>query len=263
MKVTIIIPCFNEYRTITAVLDRVRGVRMPGGLDREIIVVDDGSSDGSGDLLQRYVDDHSDVRLHVSTVNFGKGTAVRIGLALATGDIIVIQDADLELRPEEIPDLLAPILDGTTDVVFGSRFLGERKYGLSMSFCANRFLTWLTRMLFLARVTDMETCYKVFRRSTLDNVRLCSVGFEIEPELTAKFLRLGHTIHEIPITYSPRSNAEGKKIRSWDGIKAVYYLFKYRQQPRDRFVLPAGSGRSATRVPEGAGHPATVAAAHA
>ena len=247
MKVTIIIPCFNEYSTITKVLDRVRRLDLPDGLTKEIIVVDDGSSDGSGDLLRRYVDQNADVRLHISTVNFGKGTAVRIGLALTTGDIIVIQDADLELRPEEIPNLVAPILAGRSDVVFGSRFLGNHKFRWTPSYLANRFLIFLTRMLYMTRITDMETCYKVFRRTALANVRLCSVGFEIEPELTAKFLRQGHTIHEVPITYIPRTNAEGKKIRAWDGVKAIYYLIKYRQQPLSRFVVSAESGRSAIR----------------
>jgi len=236
LKVSIIIPCFNERKTILEVISRVRAVRMPAGLEKEIVVVDDGSTDGCGALLKAHAKDFEDVRLHVSMINIGKGTALRFGFAIATGGIIAIQDADLELRPEEIPRLIEPILEGKTDVVFGSRFLGKRRYRITPSYLANLCLSKLTSMLFRCPITDMETCYKVFRRSAVDGLRLTSVGFEIEPELTAKFLRLGHRIIERPISYEPRTRTEGKKIRAWDGFKAVYYLFKYRLLPRHRLV---------------------------
>ncbi len=236
MKVTFIIPCFNERRTILQLLARVRAVVMPDGVDKEIIIVDDGSADGCASLLREHTRDMPDVRLHTSVINIGKGVALRIGLAMATGDIIVIQDADLELYPEEVPQLIGPILDGRTDVVFGSRFLGQRKYPKSLSYLANVFLSRLTSLLYRHPITDMETCYKIFRRSILAGVRLRAVGFEIEPELTAKFLRMGHDIIEMPITYTPRTNSEGKKIRAWDGLKAVYYLIKYRFLFREKLL---------------------------
>ena len=228
MKVSFIIPCFNERRTILQLLARVRAVTMPPGVDREIIIVDDGSADGCAALLREHTRDMPDVRLHTSVINIGKGVAVRIGLAIATGDIIVIQDADLELCPEEVPQLLEPILTDASDVVFGSRFLGPRRYSCSLSYLANIILSRLTSLLYRHPITDMETCYKIFRHSALSGVRLRAVGFEIEPELTAKFLRFGHHVVERPITYTPRTNAEGKKIRAWDGLKAIYYLVKYR-----------------------------------
>ncbi len=236
MKLSIIIPCFNEHDTIGPVLDRVRGVALPENLEREIIVVDDGSTDSGAERLVEYVARWPEVRLHRAVTNFGKGAAVRAGLALATGDIVLIQDADLELCPEEIPLLLTPILAGQCDVVYGSRFLGKRPMRWSLSYLANRIITWLARVLYATWLTDVETCYKVMRRSVLARMRLRSVGFEIEPELTAKLLRLGHAIREVPITYTPRTVAGGKKIRAWDGVKAVYYLVKYRVQPRARFV---------------------------
>ncbi|MCK6484429.1 MAG: glycosyltransferase family 2 protein [Phycisphaerae bacterium] len=238
MKVSIIIPCFNERSTILQVIDKVRSMRMPRGVDKEILIIDDGSADGCGALLRERTAGMSDVRLHVSVINIGKGAALRVGLAMATGEIVAIQDADLELDPDEIPRLLEPILAGKTDVVFGSRFLGPRRYGLTPAYMANRLLSWLTSALYRCPISDMETCYKVFRRSVLDGVRLRAVGFEIEPELTAKFLRLGHHIVEQPISYVPRTNAEGKKIRAWDGLKAIYYLIKYRVISHQRLLLP-------------------------
>lgn len=235
LKLTIIIPCFNEHDTILPVLDRVRAVRLPDGVEREVIVVDDGSTDAGGELLAEYVSRCPEVRLHRAVTNFGKGAAVRAGLALAGGEIVLIQDADLELAPEEIPQLLAPILESRCDVVYGSRFLGKRRMRWSMSYCANRMITWLARLLYWSWLTDVETCYKVMRRTVLARIRLKCIGFEIEPELTAKILRLGYAIQEVPISYQPRTVAGGKKIRAWDGIKAIYYLVKYRFQPRHRF----------------------------
>lgn len=239
VKVTFIIPCFNERRTILRLLDRVRAVVMPEDVETEIIIVDDGSADGCAALLREHTRDMPDVRLHASVINIGKGVALRIGLAMASGDIIVIQDADLELCPEEVPRLIGPILAGKTDVVFGSRFIGRRKYPKSLSYLANVFLSRLTSLLYRHPITDMETCYKIFRRSVLAGVRLRAVGFEIEPELTAKFLRMGHNIVELPITYTPRTNREGKKIRAWDGLKAVYYLIKYRFLSREKLLSAA------------------------
>jgi glycosyltransferase involved in cell wall biosynthesis len=248
--VSIIIPCFNEAQTIARVLDRVCALTMPLGARKEIMIVDDGSGDGSADVLHVYAKTHPDVRVFLSPVNLGKGAAVRIGVALSSGDVIIIQDADLELTPEQIPDLVEPILDGKTDVVFGSRFLGGRRFRPWRTYLANRFLTCLTQLLYTARLTDMETCYKAFRRRVIEMMDLRSIGFEIEPELTAKIIRFGHRIHERAVSYSPRNEQQGKKIRARDGLKAIYYLVKYRFQAMDqmrakrRTAAPSGWPRA-------------------
>jgi glycosyltransferase involved in cell wall biosynthesis len=228
VKLTIIIPVYNEVRTISEVVDRVRAVDI-GPIEKEIIIANDGSSDGTRDAIDasHWAGDPR-IRTYDNPINVGKGAAVRIGLKYATGDIILIQDADLELDPEEYGGLLEPLLAGRSDVVYGSRFL---KASTRISFRArvgNRVLTWLTNVLFRARLTDMETAYKVFRRESLDGIRLRCVGFDFEPELTAKFLRAGRRIVEVPVRYNPRRVDEGKKIRWTDGIDAVYALVKCR-----------------------------------
>lgn len=228
MKLSIIIPVYNEEQTIAEVLDRVWAVDV-GDLEREVIIANDGSSDGTRRAIDasRWINDPR-VKSYDSPINLGKGAAVRLGLAFATGDILLVQDADLELDPGEYGRLLAPILDGRARVVYGSRFL-EPSPGVALRRrLANRFLTMLTNLMFGGRLTDMETAYKVFRREVIAGVRLRCVGFDFEPEITARVLKAGIRIVEVPIGYKPRREDEGKKIRWVDGLDAVYTLFKCR-----------------------------------
>lgn len=193
---------------------------------REVVVVDDGSTDGTAVVLHEL--GTRVTKVHVSPVNRGKGAAIRQGLTMASGDIVLIQDADLELNPEEYCRLLQPILSGGAAVVYGSRFL---RPGSGTNFprrAANRLLTGVTNLLYGTRLTDMETAYKVFRSEVAQRVRLRSRGFEFEPEITARIVRAGFRITEVPISYCPRTRDEGKKIRWRDGVKSLYCLFKYR-----------------------------------
>src|SRR5882724_7064870 len=224
MKLSIIIPVYNEEQTIGEVIDRVWMVDL-GDLDREVIIANDGSSDGTRRAIDAspWISDPR-VKTYNSPINLGKGAAVRLGLAFATGDILLVQDADLELDPNEYGRLIAPILDGRADIVYGSRFLAPSGRVVLRRRLANRFLTVLTNILFGARLTDMETAYKVFTREALDGIRLRCVGFDFEPEITAKFLRAGRRIVEVPVAYKPRNVNEGKKMRWIDGVDAVYAL---------------------------------------
>jgi glycosyltransferase involved in cell wall biosynthesis len=228
MKLTIIVPVYNEQQTINEVIERVMAVDL-GAIEREVIIANDGSYDGTRRVIQErgWLRDPR-VRLCENPINFGKGAAVRHGLAAATGDILLIQDADLELNPEEYGSLLAPILERRTDVVYGSRFLGPTGRIPLRTRVANRFLTTLTNVLFGGRLTDMETAYKVFRRDVIRSIRLRCVGFDFEPELTARILLAGHRILEVPIGYQPRTATEGKTIGWVDGLDAVYALLKCR-----------------------------------
>jgi len=228
LKLSIIIPVYNEEQTIGELVERVRAVDI-GDIEKEIIIANDGSSDRT----RRVIDGSawaSDPRItiHDNPVNFGKGAAVRVGLKYATGGIVLIQDADLELDPREYGSLLEPILAGRTDIVYGSRFLGRRSRLTLKARLGNRVLTWLTNLLYGARLTDMETAYKVFRREVLEGIRLRCVGFDFEPEITARLLRAGRRIVEVPVQYHARRADEGKKIRWTDGVDAVYALLKCR-----------------------------------
>jgi glycosyltransferase involved in cell wall biosynthesis len=228
MKLSIVIPVYNEEQTIGEVVERVWAADL-GGIEREVIIANDGSTDKTRKALDesRWISDPR-VKRYDCPINLGKGAAVRLGLAFATGDVLLIQDADLELDPNEYGRLLEPILAGRTKIVYGSRFLTPSHRIAVRRRLANRFLTALTNVLFAARLTDMETAYKVFRREALDGIRLRCVGFDFEPEITARFLRAGHRIVEVPIRYNPRRNDEGKKIRWIDGVDAVYALLKCR-----------------------------------
>ncbi len=221
MKLSVIIPVFNEMATVKQVVEQVNRV----DVDKEVIVVDDGSTDGSREEISRIEDTVAQV--YHSPVNFGKGAAIRVGLTYITGDVVVIQDADGELDPNEYKSLMARIEQGA-DVVYGSRFLGDNPNISKITRLANRFLTFLTNMLFRSRLTDMETAYKMFRADVAKKLKLRCIGFEVEPELTAQFIKLGYKIEEVPISYRPRGMEEGKKITWMDGLKAVYYLFIYR-----------------------------------
>jgi dolichol-phosphate mannosyltransferase len=227
VKLSIIIPVYNEEQTIATVVERVRAVDL-GAIEKEIIVANDGSDDGTQRAIEAVpVNDAMPLRILESPINLGKGAAIRLGLKYATGDVILTQDADLELDPNEYGALLAPIRDGA-DVVYGSRFLRPVGGISRRTRLANRLLTWLTNLLYGARLTDMETGYKVFRREVLRKIKLRAVGFDFEPELTAKLLLAGYRIVEVPISYNPRRRDEGKKIRWTDGVDAVYVLLKFR-----------------------------------
>ena len=226
-SVSIIVPVFNEVRTVATVVERLRAISLP--IDREIIVVNDGSSDGTREELDKLAAaDRALVVVH-SPENRGKGHAVRTALARARGTIIAIQDADLELDPAQIGSLVAPILQGETSVVYGSRFLTGRPAAPALTIAANRMLTRLTNLLYGSSLTDMETCYKVMRRDVAQSLALTADRFDIEPEITAKLLRGGHRIVERPVTFSPRSNAAGKKLRWRDGVMALQALWRHRR----------------------------------
>ena len=221
-----IVPVYNERNTLVEGLRRMRAVELPEGIDLEIIVVDDGSDDGSREVLKQMTD--STVRVVMHDANFGKGAALRTGFDYATGDYVVIQDADLEYDPDDWPKLLAPALKGRARVVYGSRFTGERRNMLFAHWVGNRFLSLVTNVLYNTTLSDMETCYKLFDRDVIQHIALHAQRFDFEPEVTAKVLRQGIRIYEVPISYSGREFDEGKKIRWQDGFAALWTLVKYR-----------------------------------
>jgi glycosyltransferase involved in cell wall biosynthesis len=223
-SLTVITPVFNERATVAEVIRRMRAVELP--LTVQIIVVDDGSSDGSDKVLGALED--STVRVLHHQENQGKGAAVRTGLAEARGDLILIQDADLEYDPNDWPKLLDPVLRGKTRVVYGSRFTGERKNMLPSHWVGNRLLSFVTNVLYSSTLSDMETCYKLFDAQVLEGLTIVSNRFEFEPEITAKVLRRGHRIYEVPISYAGREPDEGKKITWRDGFGALKALIKFR-----------------------------------
>jgi glycosyltransferase involved in cell wall biosynthesis len=225
-KLSIIIPVFNERNTVVEIVRRVRSVELPGDLDRELVIVDDGSTDGTREVLDQLRD--STVRIIKNAANQGKGHALRTGFAAATGDLVIVQDADLEYDPEDYPRLINPMLRGKARVVYGSRFTGERRNMLFLHWVGNRFLSLVTNVLYNSTLSDMETCYKLFDRELLQTVNLKSNKFEIEAEVTAKLLKRKVRIYEVPISYAGREFDEGKKITWRDGFTALWTLLKYR-----------------------------------
>jgi glycosyltransferase involved in cell wall biosynthesis len=220
---SVVMPAYNEQDTIEEMVRRVLAVP----IRTELIVVDDGSRDGTRDILSRLAGELS-FKLVFQLKNAGKGSALRRGFQEVTGDLVVIQDADLEYSPEEFPELITLICEGRADVVYGSRFLGRHRVFLFTHYAGNRFLTLVTNVLYNTMLTDMETCYKVMRTEVLRSMTLESSGFGIEPELTAKIFKRHYRVYEVPISYDGRNYDEGKKITWRDGLVALWVLLKYR-----------------------------------
>ena len=224
MNLTVVIPVYNEVKNIGEILKRVQATK----LAKEIIIVDDGSQDGTRDTLKN-IDGKENVRVILHERNQGKGAAVMTGLRAAQGDILLIQDADLEYDPREYPILLQPIEEGKADVVYGSRFLGApHRVTMFWHLMANRLLTFMTNILYNTILTDMETGYKVFRREVIENIKIRAKRFDFEPEFTAKVLKRNYRIFEVPISFNPRDYSQGKKIGMKDAFEAVWTLLKYR-----------------------------------
>ena len=226
-KLSIIIPVYNEVETLNEILGQVQAVKLK--LEKEIILVDDFSTDGTRDILKQ-IEDLNDPSMQVfyHSVNCGKGAALRTGFQNATGDLIIIQDADLEYDPQDYPKLIQPIIEDQADVVYGSRFIDGMQKGLRISYIANRFLTFLSNLLTGLWISDMETCYKVIKTSILKEIHLTSDRFGIEPEITAKIAKRKCRLVEIPINYRGRPFDEGKKISWKDGVAAIFHIIRFR-----------------------------------
>lgn len=225
MKLSIVIPVFNERDTIEELIRRVQNVEV--GLEKEIIIVDDGSEDGTHQILENL--NHPNIKIFFHTINQGKGASLQTGFSKAAGDIVLIQDADLEYDPRDYPRLLEPILDGRADAVFGSRFLGgPHRVLFFWHYIGNKLLTTLSNMLTNLNLSDMETCYKVFRKEIIDKITLKSKKFGFEPEITIKLSKMKCRIYEVPISYSGRDYSEGKKIGWKDGVAAIFHIFRYK-----------------------------------
>jgi glycosyltransferase involved in cell wall biosynthesis len=225
MKLSIIIPCYNEKEHLPKLISLVRKSPVE---DKEIILVDDGSSDGTTELIKSYLEPMVDKVIY-HPENLGKGAAIQSALKHVTGDMVIIQDADMEYDPDEYPKLIAPIMDGKADVVYGSRFMGggPHRVHLFWHYVGNKLLTLLSNMFTNLNLTDMETCYKLFRTEIIKEIELKEKGFGIEPEITAKVAKINCRIYEVGISYFGRSYDEGKKINWKDGLKAIYIIIKY------------------------------------
>ncbi len=230
MKLSIIVPVFNEEKTLKNIIDRVKAVEMP--VEKEIVIVDDCSTDDTPTILDILASRDPTMKVQRHTVNQGKGAAIRTAQAMVTGDFVVIQDADLEYDPHEIPKLLKPLMDGVADAVYGSRFLGgPHRVLYYWHYVGNQFLTWLTNILYNVNLSDMETCYKVMRADLFRKLSLTSDRFGIEPQITAQIIKRNARLYEAPISYYGRTYEEGKKIRASDAFTAVWVLIQERFQP--------------------------------
>lgn len=228
MKLSIIIPCFNEKNTLNEIIKRVNSSDTCG-LEKEIIIIDDASTDGSPEILQKIINENTNIKLIQHENNQGKGKSLQDGFANATGDLILIQDADLEYNPDEYPKLLKPIIKNNADVVYGSRFIGGDSHRVLYFWHSvlNKFLTTISNMFTNLNLTDMEVCYKVFKKDILDKIKLNEKRFGFEPEITIKISRLNCIIYEVGISYYGRTYNEGKKISWKDGMRALYVILKY------------------------------------
>ena len=235
LKISVIIPVYNEFRTFNQVLDRVRRAPLPAGCSMEVVVIDDGSTDGTAQMIGEHVRAGIVVG-HYSAENRGKGAAIRTGIEIASGDIAIIQDGDLEYDPTDYHRILEPIVRGEADVVYGSRFLSHPAGMALKNRVANWILTRAANLIYSAGITDEATAYKAFRMEALRSLRLECRRFEFCPEVTAKLRRLGYRIREVPISYNARGIADGKKIRAHDGFQALWTLIRYRFAPRRTLV---------------------------
>ncbi len=246
---SIIIPVYNERVLLPQLLERVDAVSLPGGLTKQVIIVDDGSTDGTRDILRGLIRQRPDYIIHFHEENQGKGGGVRTGLKMATGNIVLVQDADLEYDPRDYPQLLTPILENKADAVFGSRFIGDSRRVLYFwHSVANKVLTLMSNMLSNLNLTDMECCYKVFTREVAQQLTITEPRFGLEPEITAKVSKMGARLYEVPVSYAGRTYEEGKKITWRDGVSALRCILKYnltekaQKQPVARTVLPVEQG---------------------
>jgi glycosyltransferase involved in cell wall biosynthesis len=255
MLLSVIIPCFNEAKTISTILEQVLAVE----LDKEVIIVDDHSTDQTPQILERIASQYGVVRTVRHEQNKGKGGAIRTGLSLAQGEIIIIQDADLEYDPNDYYELISPIVLGRVDVVFGARFSGRHTGMYFWNAIGNKSLTFLTNLFCNSWISDMETCYKVMRTDVMRSLALESRDFRIEPEMAAKVLRLGYRIYEVPISYMGRTYEEGKKIRPSDGLKAIFTLLRYLKwrgnAPALAQIDPEVSSKALTSIRQHVGQP--------
>jgi len=222
MKLSVIIPAYNEEKNLNTILNRVQKVN----IEKEIIIVDDGSSDNTRKILEGI--DQTNVKVYYHAKNMGKGVAVRTGLQYATGDIVIIQDADLEYDPDDYPKLIQPLIEEKTSVVYGSRRLSDSPISYNRFYRGSQVLTFIANLLYGIHLTDLYTCYKVFKLEVIKSIHLRCKGFEFCPELTAKLSRKGYTISEVSISYKPRSFHQGKKIRWYDGLTGLWTLIRYR-----------------------------------
>jgi len=223
-KLTVIIPVFNEEKTLEEIVRRVQEARFP--LEKEILIVNDASTDGTAKLLEGM--EGGNIRVFHHPVNRGKGAGIRTAQPHCTGDLVIVQDADLEYYPEEYELLAAPILDGRADVTYGTRFLGTHRVFLFWHYMGNLFLTFLTNLLYNTMLSDMETCFKMCRREIFQSMHLTANRFGFEPEFTAKIFKRGYKVYEVPISYNGRGYEEGKKITWKDGVAALWFLLKFR-----------------------------------